>query len=75
MDFEAQVKASLNTDQAKSDFSAFKNSIENSIIKIKLDVDSSKIDNSNFVKSIQSTYTDAGKTAGKYVHCLIFEQQ
>lgn len=65
MDFEAQVKASLNTDQAKSDFSAFKNSIENSIIKIKLDVDSSKIDNSNFVKSIQSTYTDAGKTAGK----------
>ena len=65
MDFEAQVKASLNTDQAKSDFSTFKNSIENSIIKIKLDVDSSKIDNSSFVKSIQSTYTDAGKTAGK----------
>lgn len=57
MDFEAQVKASLNTDQAKSDFSAFKNSIENSIIKIKLDVDTSKFNNSSF--------TDAGKSAGK----------
>lgn len=64
-DFVAQIKATLDTKQAESDFSTFKNSIENSIIKIKLDVDSSKIDNSSFVKSIQSTYTDAGKTAGK----------
>lgn len=69
MDFEAQVKASLNTDQAKSDFSTFKNSIENSIIKIKLDVDSSKID-----KSIQSTYTDAGKTAGKSYNTALQKQ-
>lgn len=69
MDFEAQVKASLNTDQAKSDFSAFKNSIENSIIKIKLDVDSFKID-----KSIQSTYADAGKTAGKSYNTALQKQ-
>lgn len=63
--FIAQIIAQLDTKQAESGFSTFKNGIENSIIKIKLDVDSSKIDNSSFVKSIQSTYTDAGKTAGK----------
>ena len=68
-DFVAQIKATLDINQAKSDFSTFKNSIENSIIKIKLDVDSSKID-----KSIQSTYTDAGKTAGKSYNTALQKQ-
>lgn len=64
MDFEAQVKASLNTDQAKSDFSAFKNSIENNIIKIKLDTNFVG-NNSDFLKTVQKQFQSIGQIASK----------
>lgn len=43
MDFEAQIRATLDTSQAKSALESFKASIKNETIKIKLDVDSPKL--------------------------------
>lgn len=45
MDFEAQIRATLDTSQAKSALESFKASIKNETIKIKLDVDENYLKN------------------------------
>lgn len=65
MDFEAQIKATLNINDAKATFEQFKASVQNETIKIKLGVDQSTFNTSSITKQIQSVYTNAGTTAGK----------
>lgn len=65
MDFEAQIKATLNINDAKATFEQFKASVQNETIKIKLGVDQSTFNTSSITKQIQSVYANAGTTAGK----------
>ena len=66
-DFIAQIKATLDTKQAKTDFDSFKSQIENSTVKIKLDVDGIAFNNTDITKyftNIQKQAQAAGKGIG-----------
>lgn len=60
--FEALIKATLDTKQARNDFDIFKSSLQKEIIKIKLDVDFVG-NNSAFLKNIQGQFQAVGKDA------------
>lgn len=72
MDFEAQIKATLDTSQAKSSFNSFKASIESELIKIKLDdsdISKLKIDKSKLkIKpSVDTSGIDSAKAKIKTI--------
>lgn len=62
--FEALIKATLDTKQARSDFDSFKASIQNEIIKIKVDADFVG-KNSAFLKNIENQFQAIGKNASQ----------
>lgn len=73
-DFIAQIKATLDTKQAKTDFDSFKSNIEKSTVKIKLDVDGIAFNNTDITKyftNIQKQAQTAGKGIGRNFGQLI----
>lgn len=64
MNFEAEIKATLNTQNAKDTYDTFKRTIEADAIKVKLDVDFIG-NNSNLMKTLQNQFQYVGKNAGQ----------
>lgn len=64
MNFEAEIKATLNTQDAKDTYDTFKRTIESDAIKVKLDVDFIG-NNSNLIKTLQNQFQSVGKNAGQ----------
>ena len=64
MNFEAEIKATLNTQDAKDTYNTFKRTIEADAIKVKLDVDFIG-NNSNLMKTLQNQFQSVGKNAGQ----------
>ena len=64
MNFEAEIKATLNTQDAKDTYDTFKRTIEADAIKVKLDVDFIG-NNSNLMKTLQNQFQSVGKNAGQ----------
>lgn len=64
LNFEAEIKATLNTQDAKDTYDTFKRTIEADAIKVKLDVDFIG-NNSNLMKTLQNQFQSVGKNAGQ----------
>ena len=64
LNFEAEIKATLNTKDAKDTYDTFKRTIESDAIKVKLDVDFIG-NNSNLMKTLQNQFQSVGKNAGQ----------
>lgn len=64
MNFEAEIKATLNTQDAKDTYDTFKRTIENDVIEVKLDVDFVG-NSSNLMRTLQNQFQAVGKNAGQ----------